>query len=376
MSSRFEAAVPLTNGIRRRKRLWASHEERHSLFGSAAGIDSHISAGCENQRDITNQQVHSSGIDTLALGNAESPHKRAPFDVMRISNNRKGLIPGKTTEAQFLKAFSRDQTAVLVHDTGEASHEVSIITAAIWRETMPPATETLTELCELLCSVAVIVGFAQNIYLAANKKRFEHEKMATEQPYQHRLRHFAGYIDTDLVFNRETLAQNISKLTKREIINCLPLSKSDYREDLSSIKAKQIWLCCDIENVIIHNLSGAPRFMSHTYGEKEHKHMDDSYHTITSESQRYDHAYQGQAKIDALPVILSIQWPDLWHFMSVEAGQVTFPYHFRVIGDLMSVISNELLHYKEDEASRNLVCWAHIEYCYLKSLLLLEDHQK
>ncbi|GEQ72617.1 hypothetical protein JCM33374_g6304 [Metschnikowia sp. JCM 33374] len=353
MSSKFIASGPLPNGIRRRKRLRASHEERHSLFGSAAGIDSHISTGCENQRDMTHQQIHSFVIDTLALGNDELPHKPAPFDIMRISNNRKGLIPGELTEAQFFKAFWNDKTAVLVHDTCRASHEASIIAAAIWRETMPPATETSAELCELSCSVAVIVGFAQNIYLAANKKRFEHEQMATEQPYQHLLRHFAGYIDTDLVFNRETLAQNISKLTKSEIINCLPMYKAVYINGRSSVKPKQVWICYAIGRVITHEFSGPPKIKSKIYGEKELKHMEDSYHTITSESQRYDHAYQGQAKIDASPVILSIQWADLWHFMSVEAGQVRFPYHFRVIGDLMSVISKEFSHYKEDETSRN-----------------------
>ncbi|GEQ72622.1 hypothetical protein JCM33374_g6309 [Metschnikowia sp. JCM 33374] len=322
------------------------------MLGSAAGIFSPISAGCENVGGFTNQQIYSFGVGTVALEKPEMTYTPKLFEGMRVSNPRKGKWPHKPSEAQILDAFLHNETAVIVHDDFGASHEVSIIIAAIWDETMPPEIIFTDPVCQLSCSVAVIVGFAVNIYMAVNKKRFEHEKTATEQSYQRRLRHFADHINDDLVHDRETLAQKISRLSKREIIECLP--KPDYEKPVPYPNSeRQISICHHIEVTLVRELNGSPSYLRNIYSEEDCRELENGYDTTTSASGRYDHAYQCQAKIYASPMILSDRWYDLWHFMSVESGRAKSPYHLRVIGDLMSVISNELLHYND---YANLLC--------------------
>ncbi|GEQ69614.1 hypothetical protein JCM33374_g3287 [Metschnikowia sp. JCM 33374] len=353
MVSEAVTRIQLASGIRRRKSTSASHETQHHILD---GITiPQTSAGCERE-DITSHNIdgekdqHTSASGKRGLLRSQSCAKSCPRRVTQPWPILKHVPALKriTTTPNKAESFQKSHdsaTANLVMEGFGVQRELASIIAIIWDSTMPPTTCFSPCLFRLSRVITTIVGVAVNLYLAANKKRFEHDIMVTEPSFQLRLRHFIRDIETDLRCDRENLERNISRISKEEIISCAmdvdKESKIPYPELKCSWEKFQV-VCYYIRIALQAELKGKPSYNSRRFSEEKFKSLNDAYAKFRSQSKIHFHAYSGQKQMKDWPKKVSDEWSDFWHLMSIESSQVKYPYHFRIMGDLMSVISRSL----------------------------------
>ncbi|GEQ69612.1 hypothetical protein JCM33374_g3285 [Metschnikowia sp. JCM 33374] len=348
MVSEAATRIQLASGIRRRKSTSASHETQHHMLDLVDVTIPHISTGgvvCQNIDEKKDHDGSSASGKSGILRSQSCPRRfTQPWPILKHVPALKHIKTTPNKAESFQKSHD-SATANLVMEGFGVQRELASIIAIIWDSTMPPTTCFSPCLFRLSRVITTIVGVAVNLYLAANKKRFEHDIMVTEPSFQLRLRHFIRDIETDLRCDRENLERNISRIPKEEIISCVidvdKESKIPYPE-----------LKCSWENFQMVNyymsialraeLKGKPSYNSRRFSEERYKSLNDAYAKFRSQSKIHFHAYSGQKQMKDWPKKVSDEWSDFWHLMSIESSQVKYPYHFRIMGDLMSVISRSL----------------------------------
>ncbi|GEQ68702.1 hypothetical protein JCM33374_g2370 [Metschnikowia sp. JCM 33374] len=231
--------------------------------------------------------------------------------------------------------------------------ELAIIIAAIWGRTR----SDLHSYLDISASTVVIVGFAVNIYMAANKQRFEGEKMAQDPSFERRLKHFISHIEADLASDRETLALRISQLGKKEVLQCISDIRTEKKLRACSRVSYKIHQACNTAEHVIHaDLEGTTGLWTKPSWPFRVSKSLSAFYTFRSQSERDFNSYSGdRTKKYPTDKNISADWSELWHLMNMEARDVTHPYHFRVIGDLMRVITRSLGNRKLDSSSVELL---------------------
>ncbi|GEQ72789.1 hypothetical protein JCM33374_g6477 [Metschnikowia sp. JCM 33374] len=304
-----------------------------------------LECGLRRRRNRTNS-VYRRGSATITVA------ERLIIPLIQDIDNDDRLEEGETKEESLEKSKKIHMVDLVLKI--KLDRELAIIIAAIWGRTR----SDLHSYLDISASTVVIVGFAVNIYMAANKQRFEGEKMAQDPSFERRLKHFISHIEADLASDRETLALRISQLGKKEVLQCISDIRTEKKLRACSRVSYKIHQACNTaEHVIRGDLEGISslwikRRWIASYSNKKLY----AFYTFRSQSERDFNSYSGDpTKKYPTDKNISADWYELWHLMNMEARDVTHPYHFRVIGDLMRVITRSLGNRKLDSSSVELL---------------------
>ncbi|GEQ70844.1 hypothetical protein JCM33374_g4524 [Metschnikowia sp. JCM 33374] len=188
---------------------------------------------------------------------------------------------------------------------------------------------------------ALVVGFAVNIYMAANKHRFGHDEKAKDPSFQNRLKFYISDMEEDLRYRCDVLELDIARLGKQGIEQCVKDLNEEYwnyEKNLQITLTGLHWDLVDLRLLISGGLLGPT--VEDLSPLRFTKRLQDEFQNLISPPQKVIHAFVGNSKSDYREERTgSTEWCDLWHFMCAESENVRKPYHFRVIGSLMKVIS-------------------------------------
>ncbi|GEQ70653.1 hypothetical protein JCM33374_g4332 [Metschnikowia sp. JCM 33374] len=245
------------------------------------------------------------------------------------------------TKKESLQTSMRNEI-VKLQLSNTCEREMSIIIAAIWSRSRKSG---IASLILIRYASLAIMGYAINVYMAANRHRYVHDTRASDPSFQRRMRVFIDDIETDLMYCRETLELNIAKLPRADLVQCSNDLRTEFESyieprDYDSSLWQIPFVCAAIRAILISELMEPQSSDLTPLGDEYRARKHEIYSILVCQSQNNVHAYTHEPEARKTSRLnASDKWYDLWDFMCAEATDQTYPYHFRVMGDLLRVIT-------------------------------------